>query len=244
MKDRKTAILLCLFLGSVGVHKFYLGETNAGIVYAIFCLTYIPAIIAIFEFFGFCFMSDQEFNNKFNNSHNSSQKINSTSSYWLSRITPIISKFFSQTEVNIRGKVVKNVDINTCSIDDLVHLVGIPSIYADNIELIRSEGYHFLDIEDLTQLADLPEDYCRKIEPLIAFTYYEQVANSDATNWQRLNNLSMSELIELELDQDVAMKICDERHQNGEYRALVEVKRRTGLPISAYKYLINASDRN
>ena len=54
----------------------------------------------------------------------------------------------------------------------------------------------------------------------------------------------MSELIELELDQDVAMKICDERHQNGEYRALVEVKRRTGLPISAYKYLINASDRN
>lgn len=245
MKDRTTAMLLCLFLGHIGMHKFYLGKKNEGILYFVFCWTWIPLIIAGFEFIGLCFMSDREFNNRFNNSHSNSREIDSASSYWLSRLTPIINKFFSQTEVKIRGKVVKNpVDINKCSIDDLVHLVGIPSIYADNIELIRSEGYQFLDLEDLTQLADLPEDYCRKIEPLIAFTYYEQFANSDATNWQRLNILSISELIELELDGDIATKICDERHQNGEYRALIEVKRRTGLPISAYKRLINASDRN
>jgi TM2 domain-containing membrane protein YozV/DNA uptake protein ComE-like DNA-binding protein len=244
MKDRTTAMLLCLFLGHIGMHKFYLGKKNEGILYLVFFWTWIPLIIAVCEFIGLCFMSDREFNNRFNNSSRNRDRIDSASSYWISRITPIINKFFSQTEVKIRGKVVKNVDINTSSIDDLVHLVGIPSIYADNIELIRAEGYHFLNLEDLTQLADLPEDYCRKIEPLIAFTYYEQFANSDATNWQRLNSLSMPELIELELDRDVAMKICDERHQNGEYRALVEVKRRTGLPISAYKHLINASDRN
>jgi len=244
MKDRTTAMLLCLFLGSIGIHKFYLGKKNDGIFYLFFSWTYIPLIISFFDFFGLWFMSDQEFNNRFNNPHSNSRTVDSALSYWLSRITPRINKFFSQTEVKIRSKVVKSVDINTCSIDDLVHLVGIPSIYADNIELIRSEGYHFLDLEDLTQLADLPEDYCRKIEPLIVFNYYERVSNFNTTNWQRLNSLSIPELIELELDYDVAMKICDERHKNGQYRALVEVKRRTGLPISAYKHLINASDRN
>ena len=244
MKDRMTTMLLCLFLGHIGIHKFYLGKKNEGILYLVFCWTWIPLIIAVCEFIGLCFMSDREFNNRFNNSRRNSDRTDSASSYWLSRITPIINNFFSQTEVKIRGKVVKNLDINTCSIDDLVHLAGIPTIYADNIDLIRLEGYQFLNLEDLTQLADLPEDYCHKIEPLIAFAYHERFAHYDATNWQRLNSLSMSELIELELDSDVAMKICDERHQNGEYRALVEVKRRTGVPISAYKHLINASDRN
>jgi TM2 domain-containing membrane protein YozV len=243
MKDRTTAMLLCLFLGGFGVHKFYLGKKNDGIIYLVFFWTYIPAIVAVFEFFGFCFMSDREFNSKFNNGRSS--EIESASSYWVSRVTSLVKEFFSQTEVKVRSNVIKNkLDINNCSTNDLVHIAGLLPNHAENIALIRTEGYQFLGLEDLTDLADIPEDYCRKIEPLIAFTYYEKFANFDATNWQRLNSLSMPELIELELDRDVAMKICDERHQNGEYRALVEVKRRTGLPISTYKHLINASDRN
>jgi TM2 domain-containing membrane protein YozV/DNA-directed RNA polymerase subunit F len=243
MKDRTTAMLLCLFLGGFGVHKFYLGKKNDGIIYLVFFWTYIPAIVAVFEFFGFCFMSDREFNSKFNNGRSS--EIESASSYWVSRVTLLVKEFFSQTEVKVRSNVIKNkLDINNCSTNDLVHIVGLQPNHAENIALIRTEGYQFLGLEDLTDLADIPEDYCRKIEPLIAFTYYEKFANFDATNWQRLNSLLMPELIELELDRDVAMKICDERHQNGEYRALVEVKRRTGLPISTYKHLINASDRN
>ncbi len=31
-KDRQTALLLCLFLGVVGVHRFYTGYTAIGIV--------------------------------------------------------------------------------------------------------------------------------------------------------------------------------------------------------------------
>lgn len=244
MKNRTTAMLLCLFFGICGIHKFYLGKKTEGIIYLVFSWTWIPLIISFFDFIGFFSMSDLEFNNRFNNINKNSKIADSASSYWLSRITPIVTDLFSQTEAKVRGKLVRNLDINTCSIDDLVHLAGIPSIYADNIDLIRSEGYHFLNLDDLTQLADLPEDYCRKIEPLIIFTYYEQFANLDASNWHRLNTLSMLELIELGLDQDIAMKIYDERNKNGLYRALVEVKRRTGLPISAYKHLIKASDRN
>ena len=32
MKSKLTAILLCLFLGSLGIHRFYLGYTLIGII--------------------------------------------------------------------------------------------------------------------------------------------------------------------------------------------------------------------
>jgi len=51
-KNPTTAVLLALFLGGLGIHKFYLGQTGMGVVYIIFCWTYIPAIIAFFEAFG------------------------------------------------------------------------------------------------------------------------------------------------------------------------------------------------
>jgi TM2 domain-containing membrane protein YozV len=66
MKERAVAILLCFFLGSFGIHKFYLGNNAQGIVYLIFSWTFIPGIIAFFEFLGLCFMSDREFNARFN----------------------------------------------------------------------------------------------------------------------------------------------------------------------------------
>jgi hypothetical protein len=134
----------------------------------------------------------------------------------------------------IKGKI----DINKCSKDDLVHVLGLPIVYANNIESIKSEGYQFLHIEELTELADLPEKYCQIIEPLVSFNYYEQFENSDPINWQRLNILPLSELIELGLDRSSAILICNERQINGAYRSLVEVKRRTGLPINLYKHLI------
>jgi TM2 domain-containing membrane protein YozV len=66
MKERTLAILLCFFLGGMGIHKFYLGKNVAGTLYLIFCWTLIPSIIAFFDFFGLCFMSDREFNARFN----------------------------------------------------------------------------------------------------------------------------------------------------------------------------------
>jgi DNA uptake protein ComE-like DNA-binding protein len=135
---------------------------------------------------------------------------------------------------DIRGKV----DINKCSKDDLVHVLGLPIAYANNIELIKAEGYQFLHIEELTELADVPSKYCETIEPLVVFSYYEQLETSDPVNWQRLNVLPISELVELGLDRSIAIAICNERQLHGNYRSLIEVKRRTGLPINLYKHLI------
>lgn len=66
MKNRGVAIVVCFFLGGLGIHKFYLGQNLAGIVYLLFCWTFIPGLIAFVEFFMLLFMSDREFDAKFN----------------------------------------------------------------------------------------------------------------------------------------------------------------------------------
>lgn len=48
-KNKTIAGLLAIFLGGLGIHKFYLGKTILGIVYLLFCWTYIPSIIGFIE---------------------------------------------------------------------------------------------------------------------------------------------------------------------------------------------------
>ncbi len=50
MKSRTTAALLAFFLGGLGVHQFYLGNTKKGFVYLLFFWTLIPAFMAIVDF--------------------------------------------------------------------------------------------------------------------------------------------------------------------------------------------------
>jgi len=49
MKNKVVAGLLAIFLGGLGVHKFYLGKTGQGLLYLVFFWTFIPAIIALVE---------------------------------------------------------------------------------------------------------------------------------------------------------------------------------------------------
>jgi TM2 domain-containing membrane protein YozV len=66
MKSKIVAALLAFFLGGFGIHKFYLGEGVAGVIYLLFCWTFIPGIIAFFEFIGLLLTSDQVFDAKYN----------------------------------------------------------------------------------------------------------------------------------------------------------------------------------
>ena len=64
-KNKVVAGLLALFLGGLGIHKFYLGQGVWGIIYLVFCWTFIPAIIAFFEAIIILTMSDDKFSQKF-----------------------------------------------------------------------------------------------------------------------------------------------------------------------------------
>ena len=66
MKSKTTATVLCFFLGVFGIHRFYLGQTGLGILYLIFCWTFVPALIALIVFIGFLLMSEETFNQKYN----------------------------------------------------------------------------------------------------------------------------------------------------------------------------------
>jgi len=66
MKNKTTAGVLAILLGSIGIHKFYLGKGIQGLIYLIFCWTAIPAIIGLIEGIMYLTMSEAEFNLKYN----------------------------------------------------------------------------------------------------------------------------------------------------------------------------------
>ena len=53
-------IMLCLFLGGLGIHKFYAGEWFQGLLYVTFCWTWLPAILALFDLLGAMFKRTNE----------------------------------------------------------------------------------------------------------------------------------------------------------------------------------------
>ena len=67
-KSKLAAALLAIFLGGLGVHKFYLGQVVWGILYLVFCWTFIPAVIGFIEGLVYISMSDQSFIEKYGTS--------------------------------------------------------------------------------------------------------------------------------------------------------------------------------
>jgi DNA uptake protein ComE-like DNA-binding protein len=130
----------------------------------------------------------------------------------------------------------EKVDINQSSKNELVYSLELPIVYANDIEELRQEGYIFTDAEELTELVGIPESTVRRIAPMIIFTYdYKKEANF---SWRRLNTHSIEELVACGLDSAVAMKIVNEREKRGSYKTVLDVKRRTGLPLNFYSQIL------
>lgn len=66
MKSKTTAAIICFFLGGLGIHRFYLGQTGLGILYILFCWTFIPSLVAFIDFICLLLMSEDRFNQKYN----------------------------------------------------------------------------------------------------------------------------------------------------------------------------------
>jgi TM2 domain-containing membrane protein YozV len=64
MKNRKTTLLLALFTGFIGGHRFYLGQWGLGIIYLVTLGAFIP--VAILDFLIILLSSQESFDNKYN----------------------------------------------------------------------------------------------------------------------------------------------------------------------------------
>jgi len=64
VKNKNIAGLLGIFLGGLGIHKFYMGRHGQGILYLLLCWTYVPAIIGFVEGIIYFADSDEKFNSR------------------------------------------------------------------------------------------------------------------------------------------------------------------------------------
>lgn len=49
MREKHVAVLLAFFLGSFGMHHFYLGQHKKAFLYLVFCWTMVPLFLGILE---------------------------------------------------------------------------------------------------------------------------------------------------------------------------------------------------
>ena len=131
-----------------------------------------------------------------------------------------------------RGKI----DINTCSKDELVNGLGLPIVYANDIESARNEGYIFTHLEELSEVIGIPQPTINRIAGQVIFTY--DLKQECEVSWKRLNTYSVEQLIAANIEPEAAQKIVLERLERGEYKSVMDVKKRTKLPLNYYRHII------
>lgn len=65
VKSKIVAGILALLIGGLGIHKFYLGQAGKGILYILFCWTYIPLILSVIEGITILCSDDAKFQAKY-----------------------------------------------------------------------------------------------------------------------------------------------------------------------------------
>ena len=155
---------------------------------------------------------------------------------YLAKVIPGRSFINSREVTQLIREKQKKIEINSCSKDELVYELGLPIAYANDIEFLRNEGHIFTSAEELADLSGIPERVIHKIEPLITFEYH--LHKESDISWRRLNYLSLEDLIACNLDKSVAQTIIQEREKAGAFKSLIDVRKRTGLPLSYYKQII------
>jgi len=64
-KSKMTAALLAIFLGSFGLHKFYLGQVTWGLLYLFLFWSSISMVLGFVEGIYYLTMSDKDFKTKY-----------------------------------------------------------------------------------------------------------------------------------------------------------------------------------
>jgi DNA uptake protein ComE-like DNA-binding protein len=144
--------------------------------------------------------------------------------------------FGDYQSAHLLAEVHGKIDINTCSKDEMIRRLGLPIVYANDIDLMRHDGYQFTHLEELSEIAGLPESYLAKLQSLVVFSY--NINKEHHGSWRRLNAYSVPELTALGMQADIAERLVAERSERGDFRSVVEIKKRTGVSFRAYQSLM------
>lgn len=134
MKNRQTAGLLAIFLGTLGVHKFYLGQNLYGILFLLLIILFpLGTIISVIQGIIWLSQSDEEFNAKhgFSDSNTTQTIVESSSSF----ISSNLVKAKKYTQKNISKSYLTGCAWALASETD-----NIQYIFRDNNSLLISKN--------------------------------------------------------------------------------------------------------
>ena len=134
------------------------------------------------------------------------------------------------------SKTKAKIDVNNCSKDELVYGLGLPIVYANEIESALKEGYLFTHIEELMNIAGIPDSYLERLESSVIFSY--DVNKEAEVSWRKCNIFSEQELLACNLEPQVVAIIIKEREQKGMYSSFPDLRKRTGLPLQKLTALL------
>ncbi|BAC91092.1 helix-hairpin-helix domain-containing protein [Gloeobacter violaceus] len=144
----------------------------------------------------------------------------------------------SDQDMRLARELGMGIDINRCSIDDLLRLPGLSIIEARRIVEARRSGGPYLSADELIERADLSSIKVRRLEPLLQFCYYEPPVALPVT--LDVNEASVVQLEQLEgLDTHLAVRIVREREQHGDYPSLGDLRDRLNLTPKVVARLLN-----
>ena len=141
MKTRFKAIIcsaLSLFLGGIGIQKFYLGQYKRGVLYVVFFFTGIPYLLCVVDLLRFIFMSDDAFNMKYNKDYFNDEYSNNNDKYYYN------NELDSDKEREVYANRFDNaVEAQYSYVDDIENEENAKNSYNTEDELIcKALQYH------------------------------------------------------------------------------------------------------
>ncbi len=144
----------------------------------------------------------------------------------------------SDQDMQVAKDLGMGIDINRCSVDDLLRLPGVSIIEARRIVEVRRSGGPFLSAEELHTRADLSSTKVRRLEPLLQFCYYEPTLSLPEI--LDVNEATAGQLETLEgIDSSLAVRIVQERTAQGDYQNLADLRDRLSLNARVIAKLMN-----
>lgn len=110
MKKRAYAILysaLSIMLCGIGIQKFYLGQTKRGILHVLFFWTFIPTILCVIDLLKFTFMTEEEFDEKYNKIELTNNSSNNKKDSKIIKQSLKYSKLINITSIKIKDNKIK-----------------------------------------------------------------------------------------------------------------------------------------